>query len=474
VIKRKVSFGLILTLVVAGLILAMLPAAAVAAPGIVEVNWSEAAFEGNDAFYGGVAVVAYKAGSTAKMEFRVRNDSTVDLKITGGTVNFDWGSSSPVSPTAFPFVLKAGDYAIFRFESVVPADATNQTLHSYRAIVSYEGDNGPLKVNNVYWEDAPGAGVTYVLVNAPIVPDSEIIYLEDTAANIVNPLALNSGYALNDYTGVITFTAAPTANVRAAYKYCEDVINGNGATLVGYLNNVPVVPGSVVVCLEDSVAETVTTLASTAYAVDPVSGKVTMVTAPTSWQTVTAYYSYYGAFTSTGANLAVVSVDQADYTTLWRRYMETTAAPPGAAIYASSSALQLRSEADAARAKAEIQYREGDFAGAKASMQIALDKFNASIAAQSALFGSVESGVMGLLTGAGGAVDAYGAKLNAEAKNITDTTKAETNKLNGEADMAKNLGVFYIMLGVATLLAGIGGILWAYSRLVAAKGPKQI
>ena len=39
--------------------------------------------------------------------------------------------------------------------------------------------------------------------------------------------------------------------------------------------------------------------------------------------------------------------------------------------------------------------------------------------------------------------------------------------------MYKNLGVFYIMLGVATLLAGLGGILWAYSRLVAAKGPKQ-
>jgi hypothetical protein len=473
VIKRKVSFGLILTLVVAGLILAMLPAAAVAAPGIVEVNWSEAAFEGNDAFYGGVAVVAYKAGSTAKMEFRVRNDSAVDLKITGGTVNFDWGSCSPVSPTVFPFVLKALDYAIFRFECVVPADATNQTLHSYRAIVTYEGDNGAVKVNEVYWENVAGGGVTYALLNAPIVPDSEVIYLEDTTANIVTPLALNSGYALNDYTGVITFTAAPTANVRAKYKYCEDVITGDGSTLVGYLNNVPVVPGSVVVCLEDSVAETVT-LASTGYTVDSASGKVTMVTAPTSWQTVTAYYNYYGAFTSTGANLAVVSVDQADYTTLWRRYMETTAAPPGAAIYASSSALQLRSEADAARAKAEIQYREGDFAGAKASMQIALDKFNASIAAQSALFGSVESGVMGLLTGAGGAVDAYGAKLNAEAKNITDTTKAETNKLNGEADMAKNLGVFYIMLGVATLLAGIGGILWAYSRLVAAKGPKQI
>jgi hypothetical protein len=465
VIKRKVSFGLILTLVVAGLILAMLPAAAVAAPGIVEVNWSEAAFEGNDAFYGGVAVVAYKAGSTAKMEFRVRNDSAVDLKITGGTVNFDWGSISPVSPTAFPFVLKAGDYAIFRFESVVPADATNQTLHSYRAIVSYEGDNGPLKVNNIYWENVPGGGVTYTLVNAPIVPDSEIIYLEDTAANIVNALALNSGYALNDYTGVITFTAAPTANVRAAYKYCEDVIYGDGATLVGYLNNVPAVAGSAVVCLEDSVAETVTTLASTAYTVDPVSGKVTMVTAPTSWQTVTAYYSYYGAFTSTGTNFAVYSADQGDAQALAIQYANLNANPPGSWLGAPFSTVGTQAKADSAvlAAQAATKYAAGDFTGAKADYQSAVDKLNAAYTANAILSTTAETGVAALLTNAGGVVDAYGAKLNAEAK-----------QAKGEACMYNNLGVFYIMLGVATLLAGIGGILWAYSRLVTAKGPKQI
>jgi hypothetical protein len=466
VIKRKVSFGLILTLVVAGLILAMLPAAAVAAPGIVEVNWSEAAFEGNDAFYGGVAVVAYKAGSTAKMEFRVRNDSAVDLKITGGTVNFDWGSSSAVSPTAFPFVLKAGDYAIFRFESVVPADATNQTLHSYRAVVSYEGDNGPLKVNNVYWEDVIGGGVTYTLLNAPIVPDSEIIYLEDTAANIVNALALNSGYALNDYTGVITFTAAPTANVRAAYKYCETVINGDGATLVGYLNNVPVVPGSVVVCLEDTVAETITTLASTAYTVDPANGKVTMVTAPTSWQDVTVYYHYYSAFTQTGANFAVYSADQAAAQVAAQKLEDMDNNYPNAgevfSFYSTAGELAYE-EAMVLWDKADAEYAVGDFANAKTDYEAAVVKMQAAWDADTALNGSVETGLTGLLTGAGGVVDNYGAKLDAEA-----------NKADGEASMAKNLGVFYIMLGVALLIASLGGILWSYSRLVAARGPKQI
>ncbi len=115
------------------------------------------------------------------------------------------------------------------------------------------------------------ARVTYA-DQCPIVPDSEVIYYEDTTANTVSALALNSGYAINDYTGVITFTAAPpvTVTVRAKYKYCEDVIAGDGSTLVGYLNNVPAVAGSVVVCREDTTAETITVLtATTDYTVDP-------------------------------------------------------------------------------------------------------------------------------------------------------------------------------------------------------------
>ncbi len=75
----------------------------------------------------------------------------------------------------------------------------------------------------------------------------------------------------------------------------------------------------------------------------------------------------------------------------------------------------------------------------------------------------MENSLLGLLSSAEPVIDAFAAKLNAEAK-----------QADGQASMYKNLGVFYIMLGVATLLAGIGGVLWAYSRLVAAKGPKQL
>ena len=124
--------------------------------------------------------------STAKFEFRVNNDGATDLKITGASLVFDWGTCAPVTPAAFPFVLPAQNYASFRFECVVPADATNQTLHTYRAIVNYEGDNGPTMVNQVVWEDVPGGGVTYTLTNGSIVPDSEVIYYEDTTANTVS------------------------------------------------------------------------------------------------------------------------------------------------------------------------------------------------------------------------------------------------------------------------------------------------
>ena len=465
---------MILTLVVAGLILAMLPAAAVADPGIVEVNFSEAAYEGYDSFYG-TTVVAYRAGSTAKIEFRVSNDSTADLNVKGATATFDWGTTCvPTAPATFPFVLKAGDNAIFRFECVVPADATNQTLHSYKVAVEYEGMAGPGIVNKTNYESCPD----WNLNNDVAVPGS--VTLWDVTPTGAQAIPVDK-YSVSYVNGAISWVApypGPTGSLFAGYEYITAWTAGNGVNKVFRFQttqaNLPIVPDSVKVVKAVGAPVSSVTKIDTGWTVDLQTGTVTFTDAPAVYETVGVFFKNYSSFRSNNGAFAVVSVDQADYTTLWRRYMETTAAPPGAAIYASSSALQLRSEADAARLKAEIQYREGDFAGAKASMQIALDKFNASIAAQSALFGSVESGVMGLLTGAGGAVDAYGAKLNAEAKNITDTTKAETNKLNGEADMAKNLGVFYIMLGVATLLAGIGGILWAYSRLVAAKGPKQI
>jgi hypothetical protein len=357
---------------------------------------------------------------------------------------------------------------------VVPADATNQTLHTYRAIVTYEGDNGPTKVNQVYWEDAGvGGGLAYTLDHSPIVPDSETIYYDDLTTHTVTTLGLNAGYTINDYTGAITLSVAPpaTAEVRVKYKYCEDVITGTGSTLVGYLDHVPVVAGSAVVLREDDTQQNVTVLAATTdYTLDPASGKLTMVVAPAANQVISAYYEYYGQFTS-GGSIAVVSADQATYTTLWRRYMETW--NTYTLTLTAGTPMDLTGDAQAARMKAEIEYREGNFAAAAASMQTALDTLNSALGGEASFQSGLMTGVTNMVTGGAGVVDAYGAKLNAEATNITETTDAQVKKLKGEASKAANTGVFYIMLGVFTLLVGIAAIIWALAQFVVARGPSH-
>ena len=196
-------------------------------------------------------------------------------------------------------------------------------------------------------------------------------------------LALNSGYAINDYTGVITFTAAPpvTVNVRAKYKYCEDVIAGDGSTLVGYLNNVPAVAGSVVVCREDTTAETITVLtATTDYTVDPNNGKLTMVVAPASNQVVSAYLPvlqpvHNQRLHCRGFGRSGVLQDNCGAGT-WR---------PGTPIGCPSPLVRRwisEEQAEAARTKAEIEYREGNFADAAATMQTAVDNLNGALAAE--------------------------------------------------------------------------------------------
>jgi lysozyme family protein len=127
-----------------------------------------------------------------------------------------------------------------------------------------------------------------------------------------------------------------------------------------------------------------------------------------------------------------------------------------------TAAAKAQEEASVAAAKAAVANSNGDFANAKAGYEAAVAKLQSAIDADATLNTPVEAALMGLISSAEPVVDAFAAKLNADAK-----------QADGEASMYKNLGVFTILLGVATLLAGLGGILWAYSRLVEAKGPKQ-
>jgi hypothetical protein len=457
VTKRKVSFALILMLVVTGLIVAMLPAAAVAAPGIVELNWSEAAFEGNDAFYGGVAVVAYEAGSTAKMEFRVKNDSTADLTVRGAKATFDWGTCNPTVPATFPFVLKAGEYASFRFECVVPADASNQTLHNYKVAVEYEGMAGPGIASRINWE----AVVGFNLANDVAVPGAVTLWDVTPTGALVIPV---DKYNVAYMTGAISWVApypGPTGTLYAAYDYIDFLTGwaqGNGVNKVFKFQTdatkLPIVPDSVKVVKAVGVPVNSVTKVDTGWSVDLQTGTLTFTDAPASYEAVGVFYKYYNSFVGTGANLAVYSADQADAQALAAQWTNMNAAgvPPVFWLPLSTTAgAQSLSDSKVLAAQAAAKYAAGDFAGAKADYQSAVDGLNTAYTANGALNTTAETGVASLLTNAGGAIDAYRAKLN------------------GEASMSKNLGVFYIMLGVATLLAGLAGIMWAFSRLVGAR-----
>ncbi len=151
--------------------------------------------------------------------------------------------------------------------------------------------------------------------------------------------------------------------------------------------------------------------------------------------------------------IAVYSADQADYTALAVQLgrHEQQYATDLVAVYHGGS--QAKEASDVLKAQADTKYVEGDFAGAKTDYQAAIDKLNEANTANATLSTTTETGLMGLLSGADGVVNAYG------------------DKLKGEASMDKNVGVFYIMLGVAMLLAGLARIMWAFSRLVDARGP---
>lgn len=472
-------------------VLMALPMAASAA--VEYTNWSEAAFEGTDTFYH-TGVVAYVAGTTAKLESSVLNDTGYDVVVKSAKLNFDFGSYDAIAPTSFPVTVKNNDRFAVRFEFTVPADATNQVLHAYKVVIVYEKQDGPTTVNRVSWELANDLNLDQ---NGWI---SATLTLYDATPTAVNAIDV-ANYNEPDWGGVFTWkgTYLPSGSVYAKYEYPVQLAAGDGVNKIFYVAlpaNTVIDTTSVKICLVDKSTPTTKQGAplTGGYSVTA-EGKVTFDTAPEAWKTPAIFYKYYNVWTVATTGFAVYSADQAAAQALHQEVDELCDAADylyafdlqnsvddgwslgtwndyNALVGAATS--KAYGEAEKLTDEAGEKYAAGDFVGAKAKYEEAKAKFQEAISSQGTLVGGVEQGLTGLLTGAGGVIDGYGAKLDAEAKNITDTTKAEVNKLNGEADLAKNLGVFTILIGVAGLLAGIGGILWAYSRLVAAKGPKQI
>jgi len=435
-----------------------------AASGIQSTQWSGAAYMGPDTFYGGGDVVAYTAGSTAKLTALVKNEGVVDATIKEAKIKFDWGGV--FLATNSPAQLKAGETGVFTFEFTVPevAVATNTVKHSYDVIVGYQNQGTSYVRNLAAWDNGVfSAGTTYLLDHQNLIPGSMKVWFEDTAAHTITPQT--TGWVTEDRLGTITFTSAiPVgATVRADYQYGEAVTGTvDGVNRVFYTTQRPMVDGSLKVYLRNDTTQKLDP-AATGWTVDLETGKITLASAPITVESVIVGYEYWSRWpTSSGTNFVVYTADQAGTMDSAQKYNSMNTNYPAYLFTPGTAAAKAREEASVAAAKAAVANSNGDFANAKAGYEAAVAKLQSAIDADATLNTPVEAALMGLISSAEPVVDAFAAKLNADAK-----------QADGEASMYKNLGVFTILLGVATLLAGLGGILWAYSRLVEAKGPKQ-
>jgi hypothetical protein len=470
VAKRSFALVLVVSFIIAALAGVIVPKAAQA--DVTTYNWAETAYRGYDSFYAN-NVVAYETGSTAKLTATVFNNTagTADITVREAKIKFDWGQE--YAATSYPTEIRDNESGVVTFGFDVPSTdvASNATLHSYQIIVGYQqqGVSYQRYASAGDWlGNGNGINVDFFTSSAPVVPGSMAITFVDLAAQTVTAVGA-AAYSVNPYTGKVSFVSAPASGIQvwAAYSYPELLGFGNGVNTVFVAGARPVVAGSQRVFLMNTVTQTVTEQAAAAYAFVAETGEVTFVTPPTQWQQVYAFYEYYSRFpVVTGANFAVYSADQAsarqlkqEYTNLYR---PTNFIP-------SAEGSQLIVEGDAQEALGDTAYANGDFSGAATYYQNAIDKMTAAIAADTGVNSTIEDALTGLGTGAAAWLDGQAAKTDAEANRIEALTDAEAKKLNAEAGFNDLYGVFLILIGVAGVLGAAGAIVWAVSRLVAAK-----
>lgn len=457
---KKSRFLVLACVLLLAVILVAIPTTASAAVGAAK--WSVPVYQGVDSFYG-ANVVAFAAGSTANVTVPVTNDQAFDVTIREAKITLDWGQTYDGTG---PASLKPGETASFSFAVAIPASASSQVLHSYQVKVGYQLQNAPyvqhLKVHE-FIGNGNGVTLQFFTVSSPIVASSLKVYWQSAGPPASIALQDASSYTLDAYSGRITFGAAPPAGTQVwvDYQYFESLGMGTGAQTVYVTNSKPVVNGTLQVFVANPT--TGEFQAAAGWTADYETGKITLASAPTGFQQVFATYESWTRWPLvTGNNLAVYGTDQAAAMDAFQEYTNLNANAPVYWLPLSTTGATARSEAAVLAAHANGRYAAGDFAAAASLYQQAADKLEEAFAANAGLSLDAETAVKSLVQEAAPVIDAYGNKLNGEAE-----------AAKGQASMYKNVGVFSILLGVATLLAGIGGILWAYSRLVEARGPKQ-
>ena len=378
--RQRISFILLSFFALVALVSLSVPKPAQASPEQIPHNWFEATYKGYDSFYGN-HITAYETGKTAKLVGQLWNNTGTDVNIKQAKVRFDWGEE--YTTTNFPTELKKDKAGLAAFEFTVPplVTASNWTMHQYEIAVVYEVQDGPRVVNRKPWEYVgTGNGITtiFYLDHTPVAPGTVTIYLVDPTAKTITP---TTDYTIDNYTGKIEFTTAPSSGIviRADYKYVEIVGQGDGLRKVFYLDYPLIAPGSQTIYLVDDVAKTITAVATTDYSIDNERGKITLKTAPTSWQRVAATYETYeydgGVWTASGFNFVVYSADQAAYQELQRKF----SALRGYDVW-DPKGMELAVQAKYEQEMAEQDYRDGDFASAMAHYEKAIELQQQAIA----------------------------------------------------------------------------------------------
>ena len=351
-----------------------------AAGAINSVMWAAPVYQGYDAYYGS-NVVAVTAGSTANVTVQVSNDQDVEVTIREARITLDWGADVA---GAGPAELQPGETGTFTFAVAVPPGASNTALHTYQVKVGYQRQG--VEYTTSYRGGDPigngdGASLQFYASSDPILQSSLEVYWRDTIPNPdVTTLQDPSTYVVYPLTGRIIFAVAPPVGteVYADYQYFQAIGFGNGANTVFYTGSQPVVNGSLQVYVGNAGGGTFT--AAAGWTADYETGRITMASAPTSFEEVYATYEHWTRWpVSAGTNLAVYSSDQADAMDSAQQYSLMEATYPDSLFTGATAAAMARNEATLLAATAATEYASGDFAAASTHYAAALTAMQSAI-----------------------------------------------------------------------------------------------
>jgi hypothetical protein len=493
---------LMVGLMLAAAVVMAFPKAASANIMDASVNWYGQAYEGSDPFYASRNVLAFTENGTATVNFGYLNDTGSDIKAKP-FIQFDWGTRYYGTEVSIAYL----EAATLSIQFTVPtAAAAGLVEHGYYIGVEYQQDTGrnynEESVIGEAWT-APIGDDTYTLSNPPIVADSLKVW--KSTDGVAWSAVAATAYSLTAWTGEIDFIDVPTVVTYFLfnYSYYENLGTGDGVSKVFSVYHHPPGYGQVIgtpmVYVADATAKTIT--ATTAFSFDAMSGEVTLTTAPSPNEMVLARYSFYDVigdrYNSSdppGRTFVVYSQAQADAMSahlavdeLWDQvdeYLMAFEVDGGVEnIYISnyddydmvigSDTTKALAAGWAADDEAWDLYVAGDFAGATTKWDEAATQLQAALDTQSALIGSIEDGMTGLITSAGSWLDAQVTKADADAASATALVDAQKAKTQAEASRASRYGIFFILLGVGVLLVGVGGLLWGVSRVIGVRKANQ-